>query len=184
MREHATRIDHRLGLAWADACDSLVQWKRGDPAGAVARMKASADELEEIPMLWAATRLRRQLAGRFFEIGRIEEGREELDHVHEVCVRLRAGLELEKTRHMYRENGLRPPPSPSGDGPLGLTPAERGVAVLAAEGMSNRAIADELGCAVRTVSTHLSNIYTKLDIGGAGARMRLGNLVREAGLTR
>ena len=48
--------------------------------------------------------------------------------------------------------------------------------------MSNGQIAKQLRCSVRTVSTHLSNIYGKLDIGGAGARMRLGNLVREEGL--
>jgi DNA-binding NarL/FixJ family response regulator len=35
---------------------------------------------------------------------------------------------------------------------------------------------------VRTVSTHLSNSYGKLGIGGAGARMRLGNMIRDAGL--
>ncbi|MGB1778953.1 MAG: LuxR C-terminal-related transcriptional regulator, partial [Longimicrobiales bacterium] len=55
------------------------------------------------------------------------------------------------------------------------------VARLVAQGLSNKAIGRELDCATRTVSTHLSNIYTKLDIGGPGARMRLSNLVAEAG---
>ncbi len=182
LREHSNRIDHKIGRAWADACDSLVQWKRGDPAGAVALMKASADDLEAIPMIWTATRLRRQLAGRLFDIGRRDEAIAELNRVHEVCVSVRAGLELEKTRGMYREMGLRPPPLPVADGPMGLTPAEQNVAVLVAQGISNRDIAVELKCATRTVSTHLSNIYTKLGIGGPGARVRLGNLVREAGL--
>ena len=182
MRAHAESIDHRLGLVWADACDSLVQWKRGDPAGAVGRMRAAADALEEIPMLWTATRLRRQLAGRLFEIGELEEGKRELDRVHEVCVRLRAGLELEKCRGMYREVGLRPPPMPSSDGPMGLTPTETLVAILTTAGLTNREGADVLGCAYRTYSTHLHNLYRKLDIGGGGARSRLGNRMREAGL--
>lgn len=182
MRAHADRIDHRIGLAWADACDSLVQWKRGDPEGAVELMKTAADELDRIPMIWSATRLRRQLAGRLLEIGRRDEGIEELGRVHEVCVRLRAGLELEKTRAMYREAGVRPPPVPVEDGPMGLTPSELKVATLVAGGMSNKAIANELRCATRTVSTHLSNIYTKRDIGGPGARVRLGNQIREVGL--
>jgi len=182
MRAHATPLDHVLGLRWADAIDSLVQWKRGDPAGAARRMRPSADALEEIPMLWPATRLRRQLAGRLFDIGNIEEGRRELDRVHEICVKLRAGIELEKTRIMYRENGLRPPSLPSPDGPLGLTPTETRVAILVTAGLSNGEAAAALGSSTRTVSTHLRNIYLKLEIGGTGARARLGNLARRAGL--
>jgi tetratricopeptide (TPR) repeat protein len=181
MRAHADRIDHKIGRAWADACDSLVQWKRGDAAGAVDLMKSAADQLDAIPMIWYATRLRRQLAGRLCDIGRRDEALRELDRVHERCVQVRAALELEKTRAMYREMGMRPPPLPVADGPLGLTPAELTIAKSVAGGMSNKAVAVELGCSSRTVSTHLSNIYTKLDIGGPGARVRLGNLVREAG---
>jgi tetratricopeptide (TPR) repeat protein/DNA-binding CsgD family transcriptional regulator len=182
MRAHAERIDHRLGLAWADACDSLVKWKRGDPVGAVGRMRESANALEEIPMLWTATRLRRQLAGRLFEIGELEDGKRELDRVHEVCVRLRAGLELEKCRGMYREVGLRPPPMPSPGGPMGLTATETLAAILTAAGLTNGEGSEVLGCAQRTYSTHLYNIYRKLDIGGGGARSRLGIKVRDARL--
>lgn len=182
MRELSERIDHRLGKAWADGCDSLVRWKRGDAAGAVDQMLRAADELEAVPMVWPAARLRRQLAGRLHELGRTEEGLEQLRRVHAACVSLRAGLELEKTRAMFREMERRPPSVSTADGPLGLTDAELKVALLVAEGMSNGHIAETLRCSVRTVSTHLSNIYGKLEIGGAGARMRLGNLVREAGL--
>jgi len=182
LREHAERIDHRLGRAWADACDSLVIWKRGDAGGAVDLMRAAADDLESIPMIWPATRLRRQLAGRLHEIGRREEALGELDRVHAVCVRVRAGLELEKTRGMYREMDVRPPPVPTSDNELGLTPTELKVAELVAQGLSNKATASELSCATRTVSTHLSNAYAKLEIGGPGARMRLGKLMREAEL--
>lgn len=182
LREHADQIDHRLGRAWADACDSLVIWKRGDPAGAVDLMRQAADDLEAIPMIWPATRLRRQLAGRLFDIGRRDEALEELGRVHDVCVRVGAGLELQKTRAMYSEMGARAPTIPNSDSPLGLTPRESDVARLAAKGLSNKAIAVELGSATRTISTHLSNIYQKLDIGGPGARVRLGNLMREAGL--
>ncbi len=182
MRAHADRIDHRLGRAWADATDALVRWKRGDTPGAIDGMRAAADELDSIPMMWSATRLRRQLAGRLAEVGRREEALAELGVVHSACVSVRAGLELEKTRAMYRELGVRPPSVGGDGGPLGLTPAEARVAVFVADGKSNKAIAAELRCATRTVSTHLSNIYAKLEIGGPGARMRLGNLARDAGM--
>jgi len=182
MRVHAEKIDHRIGVAWSDACEALVQWKRGDSEGSVDLMASAVTELADIPMLWTATRLRRQLAGRLAEIGRRDEALAELTEVHAVCVQVRAGLELEKTRSMFRELGVRPPPIRSEDGPLGLTPAEFAVARLVAQGISNKAIGRELKCATRTVSTHLSNIYTKQNIGGPGARMRLSNLVKDAGL--
>ena len=182
MREHAERIDHALGRIWADACDALVRWERGDPEGAVDGLLAAADAFEAIPVTWPATRLRRQLAGRLYDIGRPEEAHAQLARVHAECVRLGAGLELEKTRIMYREQDLRPPPITNPDQPLGLTPAELQVAILVARGMSNGKIAATLGCATGTVRTHLQNIYKKLDIGGTGARYRLAELVREAGL--
>jgi DNA-binding CsgD family transcriptional regulator len=46
-----------------------------------------------------------------------------------------------------------------------LTPSERRVAALAAEGKTNRAIAQELFLTVKTIEAHLSSVYRKLDIG-------------------
>lgn len=53
-------------------------------------------------------------------------------------------------------------------GPVTLTASERRVADLAAAGRSNRQIAHELFVAVRTVETHLGNVYRKLDVHGRG----------------
>ena len=49
-------------------------------------------------------------------------------------------------------------------GPAALTPSERQVARLAADGRSNREIAEALYVTVRTVEWHLSHAYRKLDI--------------------
>lgn len=45
-----------------------------------------------------------------------------------------------------------------------LTPAERTVAVLAARGMTNKAIARQLAASERTIETHLQRIYRKVGI--------------------
>ncbi|MCM2422656.1 LuxR family transcriptional regulator [Streptomyces sp. RKAG293] len=47
-----------------------------------------------------------------------------------------------------------------------LTPTERRVTDLAAQGMTNRAIAGHLFVGLRTVEEHLTNAYRKLDIDG------------------
>jgi DNA-binding CsgD family transcriptional regulator len=45
-----------------------------------------------------------------------------------------------------------------------LTPSERRVAAMAAEGLSNREIAQSLFVTLRTVETHLSSVFRKLDV--------------------
>jgi DNA-binding NarL/FixJ family response regulator len=47
-----------------------------------------------------------------------------------------------------------------------LTPGERRVAAMAADGLSNREIGQALFLTVKTVETHLSAAYRKLEISG------------------
>jgi ATP/maltotriose-dependent transcriptional regulator MalT len=176
IREHSERLEHKLGHAWADACEALVMWKRGDPHGAVDLMRSAIVSLEEIPMHWDAARLRRQLAGRLSEIGEEAEAVEELKKVHEIFTKLGANLELEKARMQFREIGQRPPPKGVGEGIAGLTSRELEVARLVSQRKSNKAIGKELGMATRTASTHLSNIYQKL---GIATRGELADIIRE-----
>ena len=82
LRRDSERMNHMLGLAWADACDALVTWLSGDIEGGSVRLRAAADRLEGIPMVFYAARLRRQLAGRLAELGRTEEALSELRRAH------------------------------------------------------------------------------------------------------
>ncbi|HSM60846.1 MAG TPA: LuxR C-terminal-related transcriptional regulator, partial [Longimicrobiales bacterium] len=179
MRTMAERMNHRLGIAWADACEALIRWKRGDAGGATADMRAAAERLEEIPMIPYAVRIRRQLAGRLADIGDTDAAVAELRRVHDVLAQLGAEIELEKCRIQFRELGHRPPPKGTGEGMAGLTARELEIARLVALRKSNQAIGRELGISPRTVSTHLSNVFQKLDIS---SRAMLGDMVREQGL--
>jgi DNA-binding CsgD family transcriptional regulator len=60
-----------------------------------------------------------------------------------------------------------------------LTPTERLVAEHAATGATNAQIAEQLLVSVPTVKTHLTRIYTKLDITN---RTQLANAVRRSPL--
>ena len=57
-----------------------------------------------------------------------------------------------------------PPRSRAQDDPFGLTPRERQVLVLVAEGRTNREIGDSLFMAEKTASVHVSRILAKLDV--------------------
>jgi two-component system nitrate/nitrite response regulator NarL len=54
-----------------------------------------------------------------------------------------------------------------------LTPREQEIALLAARGLSNKAIACEVNASAGTVKVHLHNIFQKLEISRR-ADLRLG----------
>ena len=62
----------------------------------------------------------------------------------------------------------------SGSRAVDLTPTERRVADLAAEGLSNRDVAASLYISAKTVEAHLSRIYRKL---GIHSRAELGRRI-------
>ncbi|MFA5606832.1 MAG: LuxR C-terminal-related transcriptional regulator, partial [Leucobacter sp.] len=60
-----------------------------------------------------------------------------------------------------------------------LTPRETTAATLAASGLTNRSIAEEMGCSVRTVESHISQARAKL---GASSRDELAEQLRALGV--
>ena len=87
-----------------------------------------------------------------------------------------AGIVARRMRDAGRNGGDR-----SDDGIARLTARERDVLACVARGLSNRAIADELGMAERTARTHVSNILAKL---GLTSRTQAALFAVEHGLDR
>ena len=88
-----------------------------------------------------------------------------------------AALEVKVARRIFTRLGARPDLAQSGSifakapavRTYGLTRRELDVLRLLATGLTNRAIADELVVAVRTVDTHVSSILTKLGVSSRSA---------------
>jgi DNA-binding CsgD family transcriptional regulator len=178
LRRESTAFGHLVGLVWAQTCDALVTWLAGDVEEGARQMAAAAERLESVETVPYAARLRRQLAGRLADLGERDAAIRELRRVHDILAELGAEPELNKARGQFREVGARPPSRGTVPGSGDLTAREMEVARLVGERKSNKAIGKELGISHRTVGTHLSNTFRKLEVD---SRSQLGDLVR-AGL--
>ena len=179
LRKDSLQLGHRLGIAWADTCDGLIAMLRKDYETSAPLLRSSAEALEAIPWLLDAARVRRKLAWVLAKLGDIEGATRELRRAHDAFVRMRAEVELSITRDVIRELGLRPPAKTPLAGVGTLTGREVDVARLVAARKSNKEIAKALGISPRTVSTHLSSIFAKLEVGSRG---ELADVARRQGL--
>lgn len=168
LRRDSEKQVHPLGMAWASACDAIVSWLGGDARRGSVLLGQAAEQLEAIPFVFDAARVRRQLAGRLADLGDREGSLRELRRAHDTFQRLGAEHELSKTRGQFREIGVRPPVRTGTPGAAGLSGRELEIARMVMARKSNKAISRALGISPRTVSTHLSNIFRKLEITTRG----------------
>jgi DNA-binding CsgD family transcriptional regulator len=126
-----------------------------------------------VPLIRAA---RRPLAlastledlGQFLiDDGSTAEGVEALDEALGIAVMIGANRDAARIRSRLRRVGIRRRVVPAGeprDGWESLTPAEHQIAMLVAEGRTNREISEHLFISPHTVNTHLRHIFDKLSI--------------------
>jgi len=179
MRGDADRLGHRLGKVWIRAGEGILARLEENYAQSAALIRQSIEDLERIPWVYDAARLRRWLADVLIKLGDQDTGVRELRRSHEVCAALGARVEMERARDMMKLLGLRLPAR----GPEGgrratkLTDRENDIARLVVARKSNKEIAAALGLSVRTVTTHVANIFSKMGVSSRGEladRMREG----------
>jgi DNA-binding CsgD family transcriptional regulator len=119
--------------------------------------------LERTPAALRLARARIELGSALRRLGRRHEAREQLEQAADLAHRCRAEALSARARTELVAVGARPRRAAfSGVG--ALTASEHRVALLAASGLTNRAIARELTVSAKTVSGQLSAAYRKLDI--------------------
>ncbi len=108
---------------------------------------------------------------------RMREARIALTRAHDTFTSLgTSGFAYRATRELHAAGGPRRPPG-HGDGPR-LTPQELQIAQLAARGLSNRQIGEQLFLSHRTVGSHLYHLFPKL---GITTRSQLADALKSAG---
>ena len=179
-RAHAALASYRLGRVEearrlvADAVTSARRYDCPRALGVALRVRGLVDG--SVPMLREATAVlegipaRLELARAVVDLGaalrRANQrvaAREALQRGMELAHRCGADALVDQARSELAATGARPRTFVR-TGVDALTPSERRVAQLAADGLTNRDIAQALFVTTKTVETHLGSAYRKLTI--------------------
>ncbi|HWC26737.1 MAG TPA: LuxR C-terminal-related transcriptional regulator, partial [Solirubrobacteraceae bacterium] len=135
---------------------------RGGKPG-IALLRESLEVLDTSPAQLERARTQIELGAALRRAGKRVDARAVLRGGAELAQRCGAGLLAQQGRDELLAAGAKPR-SGALSGVESLTPSERRVAAMAAEGLGNREIAQALFVTLRTVEMHLSNAFRKLDI--------------------
>jgi DNA-binding CsgD family transcriptional regulator len=158
LEEQGRALDRALALATAERCRGLIAGARGEPEAAVEHLDRALEEHARVEhpfetgrTLLAAGEVQRRLK-------RKRPARELLERARSTFHELEAPTWVEKARVRLARVGGRPP------SPDGLTPTEEEVARLAAQGLTNREVAQALFLSPHTVDANLRRVYRKLQV--------------------
>jgi DNA-binding NarL/FixJ family response regulator len=168
--------------ALADRATAAVALERGDFAAAAARALASAARAEEVGARVDAA-LARTLAGRALAAGgdadraaaELERAAARLEECGALRHRDEAEHELRKLGRGVHRRTKRG--KAGGHGVESLTGRELEIARLVVDRRTNPQIAAELFLSIKTVETHMRNLFRKLD---AGSRVEVARIVERA----
>lgn len=139
----------------------------GGPVG-LGLLEDAVAVLDESPSRLERARALLELGSALRKAGRRADAREPLRRALELGDAFGAQPLVRRARTELRAVGERPRRA-ARSGASALTPSERRVAELAAQGMSTPRIADELVVSRKTVESHLGRAYRKLGIAGRTA---------------
>jgi DNA-binding NarL/FixJ family response regulator len=156
-------LAERLGTPGARGAALRALARTARPGQRIKLLEQACDVLSESPARLEQARALVDLGAALRRANRRTEARQPLGRA--VDLARRGGLRLisQRAKNELLAAGARPRRDLL-TGPDALTPAEHRVAVLAAAGHSNREIAEQLYITLRTVETHLTHAFQKLNI--------------------
>ena len=158
----ALRFRADVALAIALRASAVLH---SDPAEALDRLIQSVELLERSDTRLELARSLAALGVAMRRGGARRDAREPLRRALDLTHRCGALALHRQVEAELRSVGARPRRKLL-SGHEALTPGERRVADLASHGLSNREIAQRLFLTVKTVETHLSHVYLKLEVPG------------------
>lgn len=159
LKDRVSRIESPWGEASAGRCEGLILASEGDLAAALAAFEGALTVHARLtqPFDLARTVLAQGVAQR--RAKRRRAARETLERALAIFDQLGAALWAKKARaELARIGGRRPHAAAE------LTPSERRIAELVADGKTNKEVAAILVVADRTVESALTQIYRKLGV--------------------
>lgn len=154
---------HRLGVARVSGIALRTAAALADDDRRVGLLADAADAMRESPSLLERLHIDAELGRALGRTGRRDDARALLRSVLQRADEMQVEPVAELALNELRAMGARPRRA-AFTGVGALTPAEQRVAQLAAGGLTNRQIAQELFVSGKTVQTHLAHVYRKLDI--------------------
>jgi DNA-binding CsgD family transcriptional regulator len=163
--DRASRTDRASARAACARCRGLVVAARGDAAGALDSFGVALEQHKRAPMPFERARTLLALGATNRRAKQKRAARASLSEASATFARLGASLWVDLAEGELARIGGR---APAG----GLTPSERRVAELVAEGRSNKEVAAALFVTVKTVEATLSRVYPKLGVRSRTALAR------------
>jgi DNA-binding CsgD family transcriptional regulator len=152
--------------AMAGRLEGLAHIAEGDPSEGMERLHYARRAFDQLGMPFEVTRATIEAAEASPEPPRSLVA--DLTAAYRTAARLGATRYVARAGRLLRATGAPlPSPEPSASGEL--TPRQLEIAEQVAKGMSNAEIAETLYISVRTVTSHLDHMYTRLGIGSRAA---------------
>jgi DNA-binding CsgD family transcriptional regulator len=157
----AAQIDAPLLRAMAMYADGAVTLAEGDARAALGCLRSAWTHWQELEAPYHGARVRVLIGEACRALGDEDTAEMEFDAARWVFQELGAAPDLARVQQLSMR--------PAATAPGGLSLRERQVLRLVAAGKTNREIAAELFLSEKTVHRHVSNIFTKLDVGSRSA---------------
>jgi DNA-binding CsgD family transcriptional regulator len=157
------RLAERLGTPRAVGISQRAVALAGPVDERQAGLEAAVATLENGRARLELARVTCELGAELRRKGERSTARDALRRAHTIALECGATRLANRARDELGRSGARLMREPA-SGVEGLTPSEVRVAELAAEGLTNREVAQALFVSEKTVETHLGRVYRKLDI--------------------